>query len=298
MKKVLFILFYGGIWLLTLLPLRVLYLFSDLCFALVYGVIKYRRGVVDTNLANAFPEKTDKERQRIAFDFYRHLCDSFFEILKLVHLSQKEVQRRVLSSNEYWEKRISEGRNVVAMAGHNGNWEWLTSVALKDDYHWVAPYHPLRNSVHFDKFMRGLRSRFGTEPVPMKSTYRRLMEINREGGLFVVGMIADQSPPNPKNRHWLTFMHQDTAVMEGSERIAQKTDACVVFCKMRKLKRGHYDVTFIPITEHPNEVEDFYITQRYFELLEEQIREQPEFWLWSHRRWKRQRPSNEKHIKQ
>lgn len=297
MSKFFFSIFYAFLWVLTLLPLRVLYILSDLIFILVFWVFRYRRKVVWDNLSKAFPEKSDKEKRQISRKFFSHLCDYFFETIKMIHMSEKEIQKRVGYNDDYLAIRAKEGKNIVGMLGHSANWEWLTSIALKDDYQWAVPYHPLRNSPHFDKFMFNLRSRFGPEPVPMKRTYKRLMEISRSGKLFVAGMIADQSPPNPKNRHWLTFMNQDTAVMEGSERIAQKTNASVVYCKMLKVKRGYYKVEIIPITDNIGEEEDFFVTKRYFELLEEHIKEQPEYWLWSHRRWKRKRPQNVNDIK-
>lgn len=285
-------------WLLTLLPLRVLYILSDLIFVLVFWVFRYRRKVVWNNLCNAFPEKSDKEKMQISRKFFSHLCDYFFETIKMIHMSDDDIIKRIEYPNDYLNSKEKQNLNIVGMMGHSANWEWLTSISLKDGYHWAVPYHPLSSSPHMDKFMIDLRSKFGAEPVPMRRTYKRLMEINREGKLFLAGMIADQSPPNPKNRHWLTFMNQDTAVMEGSERIAQKTNASVVYCKMLKVKRGYYKIEVIPITDNIGEEEDFFVTKRYFEILEEHIREQPEYWLWSHRRWKRKRPQNEKDIKQ
>lgn len=297
MKKIFFYLFYAFLWLLTLLPLSVLYLLSDLCFVLIYGVFRYRRKIVQTNLNNAFPEKTEDEKKIIARHFYLHLCDYFFETIKLIHLSEKNIQKRMVLIGDHLNIKGKEKRHLIVMLGHNGNWEWLSGVGLKDNHQWVAPYHPLQNSPNFDHFMYQLRSRFGALPVTMKQTYKQLMKIAQSGELFLAGMIADQSPPNPKNRHWITFLNQDTAVMEGSERIAQKTNAAVFFAKMIKIKRGYYNLTLIPITENPSDEEDLFITKRYYELLEEQIREQPECWLWSHRRWKRKRPTEAKHIK-
>jgi KDO2-lipid IV(A) lauroyltransferase len=297
MHKLFFNIFYAFLWVLTLLPLRILFVLSDLIFVILFWVVRYRREVVWNNLKNAFPEKTDKEKKRIERRFFRHLCDYFFETIKLMHISEKEITKRVSFNDSYLNAKIKEGKNIVIMSGHTANWEWLTAIPLQGDYHWAAPYHPLRNSPHFDKFMRDLRSRFGADPIPMKSTYKRLMEINRGGKPFVVGMIADQSPPIAKNRHWLTFMNQDTAIMEGSERIAEKTKATVVYCKMLKVKRGYYTIEIIPITDNVEEEDDLFVTKRYFELLEEHIKEQPEYWLWSHRRWKRKRPLNDKDIK-
>lgn len=297
-KKIVFYSTYSILWLLALLPLAILYLLSDILFVLIYAIFRYRRDIVRQNLNNAFPEKTSKEKKQIAFKFYRHFCDYIVETIKLIHITENGLDKRVALESDYLIQKSKEGRNTVGMMGHSGNWEWLSAVGLKDDFHWVASYHPLRNNPDFDRFIVNLRGKFGAEPVPMNQTYRHLMKINKDGKLFLAGLIADQSPPNPKNRHWITFLNQDTAVMEGPERIAKKTGAAVFFVKMIKVKRGYYKLDYIPISEHPEEEEDLYITQRYYEELEKQIKEQPECWLWTHRRWKRQRPTDEKLIKQ
>lgn len=297
MKKLLFKILIAKIWVIALLPLGILYRFSDFAFFILYHIVGYRRHVVDENLSNAFPEKNELERKVIAKRFFKHLCDYFFETIKLRHISEKEIKKRIICDNSLFTKLYSENRNIVGMLGHNANWEWLTSIALADDYHWTVPYHPLRSSPLFDEFMKKLRSRFGPEPVPMNQTYRRLMEISRDNKLFLTGMIADQSPPNPNNRHWINFLNQDTAVMEGSERIARKTNAAVIFCSMTKIKRGYYKVELVSITEDISQEEDFSITKKYFALLEKQIQEQPECWLWSHRRWKRKRPADASKVK-
>jgi len=297
MGKILFYILYGFLWLLTLLPFRVLYLISDLLFVLVYGVFRYRRKVVIQNLTKAFPEKTEAERRKIAYRFYRRLVDYFFETIKLMHLSDKAIKKRLRYDSDYLKIKEQEGINVVCMLGHTINWEWVSAISLQVNTHWIIPYHPLQDSAYFDDFMIQLRSRFGAELVPMKKTYKRLMEIQKSGEHFMAGMIADQSPANVKNRHWINFLNQDTAVMEGSERIAQKTSAAVVYAKMIRIKRGYYKVVPIEITANAREEEDLFVTKRYYEILEEHIREQPENWLWSHRRWKRQRPKEEKLIK-
>ncbi len=298
MGKILFSIFYGFLWLITLLPFWVLYRISDLIFVLVFWVFRYRRKVVAQNLANAFPEKSEAERKKIEFRFFRHLCDYFFETIKMLHLSDKAIEKRVNYTNDYLIRKEKEGQNVVCMLGHTGNWEWVSSISMQIDTNWIIPYHPLRNSPYFDSFMVKLRSRFGSQLVPMKQTYRSLMEVQKSGKHFMAGMIADQSPSSTNNRHWITFLNQDTAVMEGSERIAQKTGSAVVYAKMLKIKRGYYKVTPVEITPNAKNEEDLFVTKRFFEVLEEHIREQPEYWLWSHRRWKRKRPQDEKLIKQ
>ncbi len=298
MSKFLFNIFYAFLWLITLLPLRLLYCISDVFFVLIFWVVRYRRKVVQNNLQKSFPEKSKEELYKIERRFYRHLCDYFFETIKLMNISDEEVFRRIDYHSDYFAEKYKEGKNVVGLLGHCSNWEWLTSIAMYDDYHWAVPYMPLHTSPHFDNFMKQLRLKFKAEPVPMKNIYRRLLEINKGGELFMAGMIGDQSPPDAKNRHWITFLNQDTAVMEGAERVAQKTESAVVYCKMKKVKRGYYTIDMIPISEDASKEEDFFITKRFFSLLEEHICEQPEYWLWTHRRWKRSRPQNSKHIKQ
>ena len=288
MSKFFFNIFYAFLWVLTLLPLRLLYLISDFFFVILFWGIRYRRKVVWENLNNAFPEKTDKEKKRISRRFFRHLCDYFFETIKMIHMSEKEITKRVGYTGDYFKSHEKENINIVGMMGHSANWEWLASIGLQDNYHWSIPYHPLSSSPYFDQFMKDLRSKFGAEPVPMMQTYKRLMQIKQKGKAFHVAMVADQSPPDPRNKHWLTFMNQKTAVMEGSERIARKTGASVMYGKMIKIKRGYYKIDIIPITDNIKNEEELFVTKRYYELLEEHIREQPEYWLWSHRRWKHQ----------
>ena len=297
-KKITFHIIFSLLWLLALWPMWLLYILSDILFVLIYSCFRYRRKVVKENLSKAFPEKTEKERKRIELKFYRHFCDYIVETIKLINISDKALDRRIKLKSDFMNTKYKEGKNTVAMMGHSGNWEWLSSQALKDNYLWVTAYHPMRNNPDFDRFIVRLRSRFGINQVTMNQTYKHLIKINNSGNLFMAGLIADQSPPNPKNRHWITFLNQDTAVMEGPERIAQRTNAAVCFVKMIKVKRGHYELDYIPITDSPKEEKDLFITERYYEELEKQIKEQPECWLWTHRRWKRKRPEDKRLIKQ
>lgn len=297
MKAFFFYLFYGFIWLVSLLPWRLYWLISDLFFILLFYVIRYRRKVVRINLVNAFPNKSEKERIRIERKFFRHLCDYFFETVKQLHMSEKDMQKHCTFKNmEVIDEAYSNGRSVVAYIGHYGNWEWLTYLTTLLDHKGVSIYHKLHNK-HFDQFFYKLRTKFGGYIVPMKNTLRELVTFRRQGVLTFTGFIADQIPPNTKNRYWRTFLNQDTAVLTGPEKIAIMQDSVVVFLHMRKLKRGYYETEIIPMFDEPKNTNEFEITDKFVDLLTRQIEEAPEYWLWSHRRWKRKRPDSTKLIK-
>ena len=298
MKALFFYLFYGFVWLITLLPWRLMFLISDLFFVLLFSVIRYRRKVVQTNLKNAFPEKTEKERGRIERDFYRHLCDYFFETVKQLHLSEDDMQKHCRFTNlEVIDEAYKNNKNVVAYLGHYGNWEWITFLTTLLNHKGVSIYHKLHNH-YFDQFFYKLRTKFGARIVPMQDTLRELVTLKREGKLTFTGFIADQVPPNTRNRYWRTFLNQDTAVLIGPEKIASKLDSVVVFLHMRKVKRGYYETEIVPMFDKPEQTKEFEITDAFIDLLSKQIQEAPQYWLWSHRRWKRKRPENEKLIKQ
>lgn len=272
------------------LPLRVLYLLSDMAAFILYKVVKYRIGVVRNNLAMAFPEKSEKERLKIETHFYRHLCDIFIETAKLAHISDKEIEKRVrIEGAECINDALAEGKSVVMMLGHFGNWEWVTSAARKfrPDAISCEIYHPLRNKV-FGRIMLDLRSRFGTENIPMAHTVRRLLEIHRDGKNFVCGFIADQRPFTPALKHWTDFLGIDTAYVNGGEVIGVKMGAEFVYGEMMPEKRGHYVLTFSKLKPLEDGEENPY-TRAYLARLEESIRLSPSSWLWSHNRWKRKR---------
>lgn len=272
------------------LSLRALYLLSDIAAFILYRVVKYRVKIVRNNLAMAFPEKSEKERRKIEKKFYRHLCDIFIESAKLAHISDKEIEKRVqIKGVEFVNGPLRNGKSVVFMLGHFGNWEWVTCAARKFLPEAISCeiYHPLRDKV-FDRIMLDLRSRFGTENIPMAHTYRRLLEIHREGKNFVCGFISDQRPLTPALKHWTDFLGIDTAYVDGGEVIGKKLGAEFVYGEMMPTKRGHYELTFSPI-EPMNDDEENPYTRAYLKKLEDSIRRSPSNWLWSHNRWKRKR---------
>lgn len=280
---------------LALLPLGMLYLISDMACFLLHRVIKYRVAVVRKNLRMAFPEKSEKELLEIEREFYRHLCDVFVEAAKLAHISDAEIARRV----EYVDvglvnDALAHGKSVVLMLGHYGNWEWVTSAArlFRPGAVSCEIYHPLRDKA-IDRLMLELRSRFGTENIPMKRTVRRLLQIHGEGKNFVCGFISDQRPFSPELKHWTDFLGIDTAYVNGGEAIGAKLATEFIYVEMLPLRRGHYRMTFSTLRPICDNEENPY-TRAFLSALEQSIRRNPPYWLWSHNRWKRKRRNTPK----
>ena len=288
------------LWLLSLLPLRVLYWLSDGLWVIVYYAVRYRRSLVRQQLADSFPEKSEQELRDIERRFYRLFCDYIVETIKLMSLSHEEMKRRVTFEGfETLQQEVMLRGKTLALAylGHYGNWEWLASFSLWtiDGVGAAQIYHPLRNK-SADRFFLWLRGRFGGENIPMKETLRRLLTMNRDGERRVVGFIADQSPKWEATHHWTRFLNHDTAFFIGTEQIGRKTDALIFYVRVTRPRRGYYFCRVEPVSWNPREEPEYSITDRYARLLEEQIREHPELWLWTHKRWKRTKEEWEKRM--
>jgi len=290
MKAIGFYIFYGINYLITMLPLRVLYLFSDLFYLVLYYLAGYRRKVVAANLRNAFPEKSEVERKKIERRFYRHLADLFVETLKATHMSPEQISRRfAVRDVSDFDRLYKDGRSVIALCSHYSNWEWFSAVQLATPFRVLVIYKPLKNK-HFDQFILNLRTKYGTWVSPMQNILRDLIKFRNEKILTISGFIADQTPPPDEHAYWTTFLNQETGFFRGAEKLALKYDLPVIFVNITKLKRGYYELVFELMTDHPGKESPDFITTRYAEMLEAVIREKPEYWLWSHRRWKYKKP--------
>lgn len=269
-----------------LLPLRVLYIFSDLIYLLVFHILKYRKKVVFENLRNSFPQKTDEEIKIVAKKFYRHLCDLFFETMYQTGMDEEEIRHRVKYKNpEIIDEYYRKGKHIAAVMGHYNNWEWMCGFPLISRYKCITIYRQLKDKV-FDKLMFDMRSRFGAELVPMKMSIRKIFEYNQTGQPTITAFISDQAPPREKALFWIDFLNQDTPVYLGPQQIAKKLDMAVVFFKMKKIKRGYYEFEFVPLFDNASQTDGNEITIAHVRELEKLITEQPQYWLWSHRRWK------------
>ncbi len=286
MKRILYYLSYPFLWLVTLLPLPILFLFSDFVCLILYYLVGYRKKVVFQNLKNAFPEKSPEKRKRIARKFYRQLCDYFVESIYMIHMDEKESARRVRYKNhEFLPEYYKQGKSVMLLLSHFGNWEWPNRISRLSPHTLLGIYKPLQNK-YFDRFFRRLREKFDGVCVPMESTLRTLLDYQRNNQPVVIYTIADQRPQWSSIQHWTTFLNQDTPVITGPEKIARRFNTPVYYLDLQKEKRGYYCAEFKPICENPGDVEEFTITRRYLAMLERDIQARPELWLWSHKRWK------------
>lgn len=290
---ILYYILYSILWIITLLPLKVLYILSDFAFILIYYLLGYRRKVVDNNLRSSFPEKSDKERQMIARNFYRNLCDTFIEGIKSLHLSDKQLQKRMRMENpEIFSSLYSDNTDIFILLGHHGNWEWLTAIPLFAHNHKsVSIYKPLENPI-FDRLMKQTRSTTGATMVATAHIVREIISNRSSDTRAIYLSIADQTPRKNEIKHWTTFLHQDTPVLTGSERLAKKYNIPVYFLGIRKIKRGYYSFFVEPIETPSTTTSKFAITELYMQHLEAIIKQQPELYLWSHRRWKHNRVDN------
>jgi Kdo2-lipid IVA lauroyltransferase/acyltransferase len=272
-------------WLVSVLPFFVLHRLSDILYLLV-RLVGYRKKVIDANLYYAFPEKGNKERARIRNAYYRHFCDLFFETMKLQSISVGAMKRRMAFDNlELIENYALQKRDVIVVMAHYCNWEWVPSVNLHITPVATAVYHPLKNK-YMDGFMYRIRTRFGTLNFPKKATLREVVKLKRKQQRYILGLISDQSPARIHIQHRTVFLNQNTAVHLGAEKIAKTTGDPVVYLKVEKVKRSCYKGTFVPLFDNPKDTGDFEITEAHIGMLESQIMAKPEFWLWSHKRWK------------
>jgi KDO2-lipid IV(A) lauroyltransferase len=292
MSAISFYIFYALNWIITLLPLKILYLFSDFLFVVFYRITGYRKKVIRTNLRNAFPEKTDLEREAILRNFYRHLADLFVEVLKLTHMSRTQLKRRFIVENPELLVRLkAEGKDIVAVTGHYNNWEWMASIPLYTDYKCISIYKPLKNK-HFNWFLNHLRGKYGMNLTPMSTIIRELIKNRNENINTLSAFIGDQIPAKGDINYWTDFLNQETAVYLGAEKIAAKYNMVVVFFNQQKVKRGYYRLRMEVITEDPASLPEHEITDRHVRRLDEIIKQNPSYWIWSHRRWKHKREND------
>jgi KDO2-lipid IV(A) lauroyltransferase len=295
MKFIGYIFTYSFVWLLHLLPERMLYMVSDLLYLLMYHIAGYRKKVVYDNLRKAFPNYDKSEIRRIARRFYHHLSDLMLESAVFPFYSESKARKRFVVKNpELLNTLYRKGKMVMAVLGHYGNWEYLSSLGLSIDYPVVAIYKPLRNR-HFDRMIQKNREAFGVIPVPMEKIARKLIEYKKNNTPVLTLFLGDQRPLYHQIQYWAKFMGRDTPVFLGTEKLAGKLDAAVVFLKIRKAKRGRYEMEVQLICEGPEGLNPHEITDRHVHILEDLIIEEPAYWLWSHKRWKH---SYEKYIQE
>jgi KDO2-lipid IV(A) lauroyltransferase len=286
MKGILFHLVYSFLWLLTLLPLRVIYLLSDFLFFILYYLIGYRKKTVFKNLSRSLPDKSYEEIRWIAKTFYRQLTDYFLEWMYRIHMGGRELEKRMQFKNpdilqEYYKK----GKSIMLLLSHYGNWEWPTRIPIYSDHITLAVYKPLENK-YFDNLFIKLRGKFGAVGVPMESILRSIIQHQQVQQPVIVFTLADQRPQWRSLKHWTRFLNQDTPVITGPEKISRKFGMATIFLSISRVKRGYYEAEFRVISEDPLQESEFGITRKYLLILESIIKARPELYLWTHKRWK------------
>lgn len=290
MQLIAYIALYPLIWFISILPFKVLYFFSDLVYIIIYRIVGYRKKTVRENMALTLPHLTDSERKAIEKKFYRHFCDSFFEMIKTMTISESELKKRFAFDNIELVREFEEkGKSIVLICAHYGSYEWLLIMnKYLTTHRGFGVYKKIRNK-YFDKLVRKIRGKFDAELVDTKHTISLMRENQKKGILGYYGFISDQSPRIDRATYWTNFFGMEVPVHVGGELLSKKFDMNVMFVKGTKIKRGYYKATFIPVIQTPKEIPNFEITEKFLRLLEQQIVEQPEYYLWTHKRFKHRR---------
>ncbi len=275
---------FGILYFISLLPLPVLYFLSWILYVLTYHVAGYRKEIVFKNLSIAFPEKTEEQRKIIGKQFYRNFWDNWIEALKLLSIPERSIRSRITADLEVLEKVYASGRSCHILLGHQFNWEWGNAiVTLQGSYTLLAAYSPLSNKI-FDKLFLYLRSRFGAVLLPFNDMRRAMLPFRNKQ--FALALMADQSPPLPAKSYWLNFFNTPTAFLKGPEKGARLGKMPVVFVSLSKPRRGYYHLSTSLLTDNAGELKEGELTQKYVAALEDNIRQNPSLYLWSHNRWK------------
>jgi KDO2-lipid IV(A) lauroyltransferase len=273
---------------ISLLPFGLLMLLSKLLYFLVWHVTGYRKKVVLQNLKIAFPEKEEKERKRLARAFYRHFSELIMETVGLLTVSAKSMRGRIMldpESHKIMARYYNEGKMAVMLTAHYGNWEWMgPGFNLAHSGQIIAAYRPQSAKI-FDYLIFKTRMRFYELLIPFNQVARKIVSISRSGQPAVFALLADQRP-KPDTAYWMPFFGVETSFYSGPEKLARKLGLPVLFCAIRKQKPGRYLINVRIITEDPKSLPEKQITAQYAALLEQEIRRAPQYWLWSHRRWK------------
>lgn len=301
MKEFLYNIIYGIFYLVSKLPYRALYVISDIANLVFYHIVRYRRDIVRRNITSAFPEKSLEECISIERGFYKWFCDYFVETVKLMSVSRQELLSRIeFRGIDKIEECFDRGQTCAGILGHYGNWELLSATGLVIKKHPEAVigliYHPLRSQL-FDRLFINMRQSMGGVCVPKKDILRYLVSFRSQNLMNLFGYIADQAPRYRNIHLWLPFLNHDTPVFTGAERIMRKMNNAVFYIDVERPERGKYIYTFKLMTDKPGEMPEFEITKKFFVMLEQTIRREPRFYLWSHNRWKRTREEFDKEFK-
>nr|WP_315159273.1 lysophospholipid acyltransferase family protein [uncultured Flavobacterium sp.] len=289
MQYFVYLLVYPLIWVISVLPFRLLYLFSDFVYTILYLIIGYRKKTVRANIALALPHLSNKERLIIEKKFYHHLCDMFLEMVKTMNISKEEICKRYVFKNfEVYADLEKKEKSIAIMCAHYASYEWVISMNYYTEFQSFGIYKQIKNP-YFDKLIHTIRSKFNAHLITTKETIPTIEKNCQNKTLSVYGFASDQSPKESCAYHWAKFMGIEVPVHTGAEMLSKKYDMNVVFLKTKKVKRGYYEATMEVLAENTKDIPDYEITDRFLKLVEQQIYEAPEYYLWTHKRWKHKR---------
>ncbi len=283
---VLFYLCYPIILLISILPFRILYILSDVVYFFLFYILKYRRKVIVGNIKIAFPDYSDHQVMEIAKKSTRHLSDMIFEMIKTITISQAQLQKRFLISNiDYVKNLASHKRPIFSATGHYGNFDWSIAINYVWDMKINVVFKPVKQP-QINNMLIKSRSKINSKLIPAREVKDFVTGNLSKTSTSVLYMIIDQSPKLKRPHYFTTFFNQPTSVFMGYEELAREMNAVAVYFKIKKIKRGHYEATVINMNPNSAQTKPWELTDQFYRLLEEQIREQPEFYMWSHKRWK------------
>lgn len=287
MQRLVFWLAYPLLWLISILPFKLFYLVSDIVFVIVYHITRYRRSTVTENLKLVFPDKSSEEINEIRKKFYHHMVDMFLEMIKSISISDEELKKRFIFTNiEEIEKIRAMNKSIIMACGHYASYEWMNALQLYGlDYKAFGIYKKIKNP-YFDKLVKDIRGRYDGVLISTSNATKAITHNQKTGVKGVYAMIADQSPKLSRTRAWANFMGIGVPVFTGTEKLSRNLDMAVVYLHVEKVKRGYYVATFKSLTLEPKSEPELEITRKYFEELEAQIYKAPEYYLWTHKRWK------------
>lgn len=286
MQFLAYIVVYPFLWLISILPFRLLYLLSDGLYILLYDIIGYRKKVVNHNLRFVFPDKSDQEINTIRRKFYKHLCDMFLEMAKTMSISKKSLKKRFKIKNpEEFQRLESLNKSVLLMYGHYASWEWSIVIQNYINFKGLGVYKKLANP-YFDSLIRKIRSKYNTSLVSTKEIINVINEAEQIGIKSIIAFLSDQSPRLTKDVYWGHFMGIEIPCFTGAERLSKKLDLTIAYLKVTKIKRGYYEAEILTLAENPRDFKDYDLTDMFLHEVEKQIYEAPEYYFWTHKRWK------------
>jgi KDO2-lipid IV(A) lauroyltransferase len=286
MQNIIYFFAYPLIWVISILPFRVLYFFSDIAYIIVYRVIGYRKKTVRENLALTLPHLSDNERLQIEKKSFRHLCDLFLEMIKTMNMTEEEVKKRFVFTNiELYKELENKGKSIAMMGAHYANYEWAPSISFYSDFEVFPIYKQIKNP-RFDKLVHEIRSVLKVNLISTKKTIPMIIENHRKNKPALYMFASDQSPKLEASQHWEVFLGQNSPVYIGAELLAKRYNMNVIFLKTKKIKRGYYEASIEILSDNANDVPNYEITCDFLKHVEQEIYEAPELYLWTHKRWK------------